>query len=299
MMDRCANCGIAEGDGVKLRSCSACHLVKYCGVKCQKEHRTEHKRACKKRVAELKDELLFKQPESSHLGDCPICFLPLSLRNDESILTICCSKVICMGCNHFNIKREREENLQPKCPFCRHLITPDSAAESLEKLKRRAVEMECPLAMREVGYLHHKERDFQAALDYFSKAARLGDAESSNLLGEMYHRGEGVKRDKSKAIYLNEQAALRGHPRARCNLGGFDWENGRCDRAIKHWLIAAKLGCDISLKNLKETFKHGLVSKDNFAAALRAQQAAVDATKSPQREEAVAYEKKYGEMNNI
>jgi hypothetical protein len=35
--------------------------------------------ACKKRAAELRDEILFKQPENTHLGDCPICFLPLSL----------------------------------------------------------------------------------------------------------------------------------------------------------------------------------------------------------------------------
>ncbi len=39
---------------------------------------------------------------------------------------------------------------------------------------------------------------------------------------------------------------------------------------------------------LKKLFKvkEGLVSKEEFAAALRAHQAAVDATKSPQREEA-------------
>ena len=33
----------------------------------------------RKRAAVLRDELLFKQPESSHLGDCPICCLPLPL----------------------------------------------------------------------------------------------------------------------------------------------------------------------------------------------------------------------------
>jgi len=33
-----------------------------------------------------------------------------------------------------------------------------------------------------------------------------------------------------------------------------------------------------------EAFRNGLVSKDDLAAALRAHQAAVDATKSPQRD---------------
>ena len=63
----CANCGAAEveGNGVKLRSCSACHLVKYCSFKCQGEHRSKHKRECKKRVAELRDEILFKHSQKA------------------------------------------------------------------------------------------------------------------------------------------------------------------------------------------------------------------------------------------
>ena len=59
----CAACGIAGGNDVKLKDCSACKLVKYCGVECQKEHRKMHEKGCKKRAAELRDELLFKQPE--------------------------------------------------------------------------------------------------------------------------------------------------------------------------------------------------------------------------------------------
>eukprot|EP00985_Skeletonema_marinoi_P030096 scaffold30504_cov80-Skeletonema_marinoi.AAC.1 len=74
----CASCGIGQVDDIKLKKCTACYLVRYCSVKCQKEHRPQHKRACKKRAAELRDEILFKQPESSDLGDCPICFLPLA-----------------------------------------------------------------------------------------------------------------------------------------------------------------------------------------------------------------------------
>ena len=73
----CASCGVAGGDDIKLKRCTACFLVRYCSVKCQKEHRPKHKKECKKRAAELKDEILFKQPESSHFGDCPICCLPL------------------------------------------------------------------------------------------------------------------------------------------------------------------------------------------------------------------------------
>eukprot|EP00986_Skeletonema_menzelii_P005632 scaffold2088_cov77-Skeletonema_menzelii.AAC.1 len=68
----CASCGAAGGDDIKLKKCTACYLVQYCSVKCQRDHRPKHKKACKKRMAELRDEILFKQPESNHLGDCPI-----------------------------------------------------------------------------------------------------------------------------------------------------------------------------------------------------------------------------------
>ena len=112
-MSRCrANCGAAEveGDGVKLNTCNACKSVRYCDVKCQNEHRSMHKQECKKRAAESHDEILFKQPESSHFGDCPICFLPLSLQTTESTLMVCCSKIICNGCSYFNTKRELERD---------------------------------------------------------------------------------------------------------------------------------------------------------------------------------------------
>eukprot|EP00984_Skeletonema_dohrnii_P003600 scaffold1220_cov104-Skeletonema_dohrnii-CCMP3373.AAC.5 len=105
-MMRCAGCDTAEVDGIKLKKCTACNLVRYCSVKWQKDHRPQHKKKCKKRAAELRDELLFKQPESSYLGDCPICLLPLSLDNDNSTLMSCCCKTICNGCNVANQMRE-------------------------------------------------------------------------------------------------------------------------------------------------------------------------------------------------
>ncbi|EJK53195.1 hypothetical protein THAOC_27423, partial [Thalassiosira oceanica] len=43
-MDTCANCGKRGSDTVTLKKCNACHLVKYCGVDCQKAHRKEHKK---------------------------------------------------------------------------------------------------------------------------------------------------------------------------------------------------------------------------------------------------------------
>ena len=70
----CANCGEQGSDTVKLKNCNACHLVKYCGVGCQKAHRKLHKKVCKQRAAELKEEQLYSQGDERPEGDtCPIC----------------------------------------------------------------------------------------------------------------------------------------------------------------------------------------------------------------------------------
>ena len=50
-------------------------LVKYCGAKCQRNHWPTHKKDCKRRAAQLRDEALFKDPPAKE--DCPICFLPM------------------------------------------------------------------------------------------------------------------------------------------------------------------------------------------------------------------------------
>jgi TPR repeat protein len=102
----------------------------------------------------------------------------------------------------------------------------------------------------------------------------------------MYHDGEGVERDEKKMLYHWEEAAIGGHPDARYNLACYERINGRIDRAVKHLMIAAKLGHDVTLENLRRGYAIGFVSKEDFATALRAHQAATDATKSLQREKA-------------
>jgi sulfatase maturation enzyme AslB (radical SAM superfamily) len=57
--EACASCGNAAVDDVKLKICTACKLVKYCSVDCQKNHRSQHKRACKKQMAVIRVDKLF------------------------------------------------------------------------------------------------------------------------------------------------------------------------------------------------------------------------------------------------
>ena len=286
MMCCCASCGIAEVDDVKLKPCDGCDLVSYCSDTCKEDHWPEHETSCKERAAEKRDEILFEQPESTHLGDCPICCLPLYPFNDREKTTLhsCCCKRICNGCFYANELRQWEENMILSCPFCRH-PQPKTVEEFNKNIMKR-VAVNDPAALGQLGLRHFYREEYDKTFEYYTKAAELGDMNAHFNLSVMYMQGQGVEKDETKKIFHLEEAAIGGHVYARHNLGCYEQRKGRNDRAVKHWTIAANLGHDPSMKSLKEYYKHGLVSKEDFAAALRAHQAAVDATKSPQREAA-------------
>jgi len=143
-----------------------------------------------------------------------------------------------------------------------------------------------PVAMVQMSLRRYFSGGYDDAFRYVNKAAALGDAGAHFLLARFYHEGKCVEKDGKKELYHLEQAAIGGHPKARYNVGCEDKKNGRMDRAMKHWIIAATLGCDDSIDALKVCFRAGIGNKDDFAATLRAHQAAVEATKSPQREAA-------------
>ena len=180
--------------------------------------------------------------------------------------------------------REFEGKLLRKCPFCR-LPTPKLMKEA-DRIQMKRIEVNDPVAMRLMGFERLEKEDYDVAFEYYTKAAGLGDVNAHFNLSLMYRRGECVEKDEKKMWHHLEEAAIAGHTFARHNLGFLENRDGRMDRAVKHWIIAAKLGFDASLETLKDAFGKGYVSKEDFATALRAHQAAVDATKSPQREAA-------------
>ena len=284
MMCCCASCGKAEVDDVKLKICTACKLVKYCSVECQKNHRPQHKKACKQRMAEIRDDRLFTQPDESSLGECPLCCLPLPLDVKKYTMMACCSKLICKGCNYANTKREEEQGRHPKCPYCREPV-PKTKEESDQNVMKR-VKANDLAALNQVGARCSVEGDYERAFEYLTKAAELGDFDAHYELATMYSEGRGVEKDPKMKVYHLEEAAIGGHHLARHNLGVYEGNAGRIERAMKHFIIAAKLGYDKALDAVKTFFLRGLVSKDDYETALRGHQAAVDATKSELRAEA-------------
>ena len=108
----CACCG-KEGNSDDMNTCNKCKSVSYCNAACKKKHRKKHKKACEKRVAELHDEKLFKEPPPRE--ECPICLIPLPLDASEMAFKSCCGKLICKGCIYAMEESEEGGDL---CAFC-------------------------------------------------------------------------------------------------------------------------------------------------------------------------------------
>src|SRR6056300_222512 len=105
----CASCG---KEGGNLNTCNKCKMVKYCNAACKKKHRSKHKKACERRVAELHDEELFKEPPPQ--DECPICLLPLP-HNGQITFKSCCGKLICCWLYLCHGRSMRERENRPLC----------------------------------------------------------------------------------------------------------------------------------------------------------------------------------------
>ena len=297
-LSKCAGCG-KGGDG--LKTCTACKMVKYCNATCQKAHRPNHKKECKRRAAELHDEALFKQPPPD--DECPICLLPLPDAH-ETVYHSCCGKKVCHGCILAMIVESKRGGGANVCAFCRAPKVTDG--EDVERIKKR-IELNDAGAFGALAGRYRNGRgvpqDNRKATELLIRAGELGDANALYNVADCYTEGRGVGRDLKRANHYYELAAEGGNVLARHNLG---CEEGRrvsrhnlavmmrdgddegClmkrDRAFKHFVIAAKAGYEPSLELLKKGFMRGEVTKDVYEMALRGYHHFVNERKSEQRE---------------
>ena len=168
---------------------------------------------------------------------------------------------------------------------------PQSPIKILDRNKMIRVEVNDLIALCQRGTRCYHEGDDNVAFKYLAKAARLRmQSHISTLVS--YQKGEGVEKDEKKGLHhFLEKAAIAGHLDARNNrIGCLEAMSDRNDIiAVKHFLIAADLGHDETIKVLKMFYANELVNKEDFATALLAHQAATDATTSLQRKAAEIY----------
>ena len=279
-----SNCG-KEGNSDDMNICNKCQMVKYCNAACKKKHRTKHKKACERRVAELYDEQLFKDVEPD---ECPICLLPLPLDADESTIHSCCGKRICIGCEYAMEISEGKD----LCAFCR---TPpaSSGEEEIERTKNLMDKGNAEAFNYFSGYyvqgINGMPQDYQKARELWLKAGELGYAGAYFNLGQSFMEGLGVEVDVKKAEHYYELATIGGSVIARHNLGGLEVDAGNFDRAFKHFMIAARAGYKESLDAAKTGYTNGMITKDEYANTLRAYHERQKEMKSDERDTAKEY----------
>jgi len=287
----CANCG-KEGSDVN-NTCNKCKQVKYCNAACKKKHRHKHKKECAEHMrlaAELHDEKLFKQPPPLH-GDCPICFIRMPTLGTGNTYMSCCGKRICNGCLTAPVYDDQGNVIvEFKCPFCR---TPPPASEEEEdkRLKKR-MEANDPIAIYNLGCEYSLPQDSDKALEFYHRAAELGYPTAYNGIGVAYDLGEGVEVDKKKAKHYYELAAIGGQEVARYNLGLMEKKGGDMDRALKHFIIAARSGDSDSLKQIQNLYSNGHATKKDYMKGLQSYQTYLGEIKSFQRNKAAVLDER-------
>ena len=238
-----------------------------------------------------RDEKLFKQPPPQE-EDCPLCFLQLPSLWTGYEYQSCCGKVICSGCIHA-VGETRTTEI-PVCPFCRTPF-PITEVEALERQNKR-VEADDAYAIFNHG-IYYREgirglpQDYAKALELFHRSGELGYVKAYVNIGYTYEFGRGVEVDKKKAKYYNELAAIGGDSQARYNLGCMEENVGNEDRALKHYLIAARSGFVKSLEAVKDLYSEGHATKEDYTNALRSYQTYLSEIKSVQRDTAAATER--------
>jgi len=195
----------------------------------------------------------------------------------------CCGKTVCTGCMYCCWDAA---NLN--CPFCRKPVP--KGEEEMERLNSRVAANDAE-AFHQLGYDYLRgtrslPQDVNKAMELLSRAIELGSNAAHLTLANEYFDGQdvGIDEDRKKAKYHWEIAAMTGDEEARYNLGVFENDNGNINRAMKHWMIAATAGHDLSLGLIKQGFE----MKDDYEKTLRAHKDSVEEMKSVNRDNAAA-----------
>ena len=236
----------------------------------------------------LPDEKLFQDPPPKE--DCEICMLPMPFATGvsgvEKKYQPCCGKTICEGCVLASTLEVIKGNLKPWCSFCR-VPYPSSDKEYIQRMKKR-MKLNDTSAFRRLGVAYQfgqrgLTKNSKKAIEFWTKAVELGSLGAHYELAMAYHSGEGVEKDLDEANQHYELAAIGGHEGARHMLGLLEVLYGKKNRALKHFMIAARSGYDRSSKQVGEGYKRGYITKDEYASALRAYQHSCNAMKSEGR----------------
>lgn len=113
----------------------------------------------------------------------------------------------------------------------------------------RAAEHENSQAQNNLGLMCHSNKQYDLAIKWFTLSAEQGNPSALYNLAEMHRKGDGIREDKTWAIYWTVRALLAGHPKALTTLS-------QLDPALANYTMA------VNQHNFAELFKLLLTHKE-------------------------------------
>jgi len=237
------------------------------------------------------DDKLFADPPPKE--DCEICMLPMPFHSGGAVkisYQSCCGKMICCGCIMAAQEEWDKGTMKCLCPFCRQPY-PRSDSEAMVKRIEKRIRLNDPEAFFAMAYQHIVGNDcfppnIGKALEILKQGAEFGSVSVHAALAQACF----VDKDMEKANYHWKIAAMGGHEGARYNLGMSEYSTGNSQnkvRGMKHFMIAARCGCDKSLDIIKMGYESGYFTKDEYASTLQAYTDCLHEMKSEQRTKAM------------
>lgn len=132
-------------------------------------------------------------------------------------------------------------------------------------------------------------QDQGKSLELTLRAAELGSLDACYNLAVNYRDGVAVEKNTSKERHYLQIAAKGGIVSARFNLGVLEQDRGNFVLAYRHWLICAAGGHKRAMELIGNGFRSGLVTRDEYEKAIRANKKTHDEERSDERDKYAAF----------
>ena len=230
--------------------------------------------------------------------ECPICMLPLPLGSEISYC-VTCGTTVCVGCQVSSVKVHRRDGKDAHtaivkattCPYCRSSTAIGGDKFRSDKTMKLANAGHHE-AMHRVGNHYFMgemclRQDKAEGLKWYHRALEAGSGLAAFSLGCCYYQGDGVEKDIDKALEYLQKAAELGFIKAFHNIGILLVSKGEIEEAMLNYRKAAICGDshESVFKSLRDGFKDGYITKDEYAFTLRENQKACNEMKREAMEE--------------
>ena len=229
----CSNCETLQTETHKLIRCP-CHSVRYCNKDCQKKHRTQHKKECRRLLAEKKmkktKQITAKPPQEEEQeqgerkehnatetttndqeeerDECPICLEMIPKIDAYFTRFVCCGN----GLHDHCAEDLKSTKIGDNCPLCR-AKAPTTKKETIKQLRpwvKKKIAWAQALIAGKYDRGEGVKQSYGTARKYYDLAAQQGNIGSMFNLGKLYHYGFGVEQSYDRAFEYYEQAADLG-----------------------------------------------------------------------------------------